>query len=110
MSIVELRVNIATRANIAPRQPDCHFTQDERFLRNVRGRAAVFQVLEALGHSRSVRAADPVAFALVQRGVLREEQLLFLEEDTICVNCDRLPVGLDFCGRKSFRCDRPDCK
>lgn len=110
MSSAESHANIAPRPNVAPRNPECHFTEDRRFLCNVRGRAAIFQVLEAFGHSRSMRAADPAARSLVRCGILTEDQLLFLEEDAICVNCNRLPVGLDFHGRKTFRCDRLDCK
>jgi hypothetical protein len=104
-----VRPNVVPRSNVAPRD-ERHFTDDILFLSKVRGRAAVMQILEAFGYSRSLRASDPAARALVQRHVLTENQLVYLEEDAICNTCDRLPVGIDFNGRKAFRCDRPDCR
>lgn len=102
--------NIAPRSNIAPRDANLHFTEDRRFLRNIRGRCAVLQLVKALGYSPGIRASDSMARALRTRGVLSDAHLDFLEEDIPCVVCDRNPVGIDFRGQRAFRCDRPGCR
>ncbi len=102
--------NVAPRPNVAPRNAALHFTEDMRFLRNIRGRSAVLQLVRALGYSTSIRAFDPAARALRHRGVLTDAHLFYLEEDVPCVSCERNPVGMDFRGRRAFRCDRPDCR
>lgn len=102
--------NIAPRPNVAPRNSALNFTDDRRFLRSIRGRRAVLQLLKALGYSPSIRASDPTALALKARGVLSDAHLFYLEEDSECTNCSRNPVGIDFSGRRAFRCDRPGCQ
>jgi hypothetical protein len=104
------KANIAPRPNVAPRDPDKRFTEDRRFLRNIRGRLAVKQVLRDLGYGEGVRATDASILNLLRSGILTEEHLFYLEEAMPCIVCRRIPVGIDFTGRRVFTCDRPDCR
>ena len=105
-----MKSNLKLIPNVYLRKSGTAIRDDIDFLNRVRGREAVYKLLELMHVPPDNRRYDDQEVRrLIRQGRLTQEQHNSLKWGQRCDFCHMIPSGVNFQGKVEFRCDRPDC-
>lgn len=102
--------NLLCKSNVYLRQPGTPIRNDLQFLRQVRGRKAVYKLLRMM-HVPPAKCKydEPEVRNLIRKGRLNNVQHNSLKWEQQCQRCNMIPSGMTFNDTLGFRCDFEDC-